>query len=227
MIGDSAAMIVDSMTYGFNLYAERKKNEDVEQIIQTTEIIEMPSQLDDNDTDDIITTDNDSYNLERIRLSKRKKILHYELVPPVLSVSVLLVVTGFVLYGSISTLILDTNRSEEEQSTPNLIIMMSFAIFNLFLDLFNVCCFARAKHLLGYKTESEDKVVYDNDDDDDESQYFIENEVQAEQNMIDEDDRVNLNMCSAYTVCKKIVLVVELKYYIHIVLTHTFIQYTK
>jgi len=148
-------------------------------------------------------------------------------VPPVLSVSVLLVVTGFVLYGSISTLILDTNRSEEDQSTPNLIIMMSFAIFNLLLDLFNVCCFARAKHLLGYKTESEDKVVYDNDDNDDESQYFIENEVQAEQNMIDEDDRVNLNMCSAYTVCKKIVLVVELKYYIHIVLTHTFIQYTK
>lgn len=225
MIGDSAAMIVDSMTYGFNLYAERKKNEDVEQIIQTTEI-EMNCQLDDNDTDDIITTDNDSYNLERIRLSKRKKILHYELVPPVLSVSVLLVVTGFVLYGSISTLILDTNRSEDEQSTPNLIIMMSFAIFNLFLDLFNVCCFARAKHLLGYKTES-DKDIYDNDDDDDESQYFIENEVQAEQNMIDEDDRVNLNMCSAYTVCKKIVLVVELKYYIHIVLTHTFIQYTK
>lgn len=157
MIGDSAAMIVDSMTYGFNLYAERKKNEDVEQIIQTTEI-EMNCQLDDNDTDDIITTDNDSYNLERIRLSKRKKILHYELVPPVLSVSVLLVVTGFVLYGSISTLILDTNRSEEEQSTPNLIIMMSFAIFNLFLDLFNVSCFARAKHLLGYKTESEIKL---------------------------------------------------------------------
>jgi len=71
-------MIVDSMTYGFNLYAERKKNEDVEEIIQTTEM-EMPSQLDDNDTDDIITTDNDSYNLERIRLSKKKKILHYEL----------------------------------------------------------------------------------------------------------------------------------------------------
>ena len=151
-------------------------------------------------------------------------------VPPVLSVSVLLLVTGFVLTGSISTLILDTNRSEEEQSTPNLIIMMSFAIFNLFLDIFNVCCFARAKHLLGYKTESEDKVVYDNDDDDDdddESQYFIENEDQVEQNIMDEDDRVNLNMCSAYTVCKKIVLVVELKYYIHIVLTHTFIQYTK
>ena len=87
--------------------------------------------------------------------------------------------------------------------------MMSFAIFNLFLDLFNVCCFARAKHLLGYKTESEDKVVYDNDDDDDESQYFIENEVQAEQNMIDEDDRVNLNMCSAYTVRRLILTFVH------------------
>ena len=81
MIGDSAAMIVDSMTYGFNLFAERKKNEeDVEDIHADEVEIEMPRQLDDdNDTEDIITTDNDSYNLERIRLRKRKKILHYEL----------------------------------------------------------------------------------------------------------------------------------------------------
>ena len=80
MIGDSAAMIVDSMTYGFNLYAERKKNEDNEnEDIHADEVeIEMPTTR-DNDTDDITTTDNDSYNLERIRLRKRKKILHYEL----------------------------------------------------------------------------------------------------------------------------------------------------
>ena len=133
-----------------------------------------------------------------------------------------MIVTGFVLRQSIHTLILDSHRNEKEQSRPNLVLMMTFSTLNLLLDVINVVCFARAKHLMGYNTEEketlglqnynmidnegmiEDHVTHGEFDDavggivaEHNTKIFHERIVSEE---IDEDDHVNLNMCSAYTV---------------------------
>eukprot|EP00581_Thalassiosira_minuscula_P007765 CAMPEP_0183702716 /NCGR_PEP_ID=MMETSP0737-20130205/735_1 /TAXON_ID=385413 /ORGANISM="Thalassiosira miniscula, Strain CCMP1093" /LENGTH=324 /DNA_ID=CAMNT_0025929379 /DNA_START=316 /DNA_END=1290 /DNA_ORIENTATION=+ len=162
MLGDSAAMIVDALTYGFNLYAERKKNEDYEKdkgCVDESEAdeIELTSfEFEDgNGNNDSLTEENERVRLER-NLQRRRRLLHLELVPPIMSVSILMIVISFVLRNSIHTLILDAHRSEKEQTIPNLRIMMTFSCLNLVLDLVNVSCFARAKHLMGYNTEAED-----------------------------------------------------------------------
>ena len=83
---------------------------------------------------------------------KRKALLQLEILPPLISVSALLVVTFFVLKTAIQVLVLDTHRKRSEQSDPNLNIMLIFSLTNLGLDLLNVTCFARAKHLFGFDT---------------------------------------------------------------------------
>ena len=208
MLGDSAAMVVDSMTYGFNLYAEKKKkkNEDFDEDEISnadcgSEIEITPVAIGGERNE---TTDND-IRYRRI-LRQRKRHLHLELMPPVMSVSVLLVVIGLVLHDSIHTLIIDAHRSEKEQSRPNLVLMMTFSVLNLVLDLVNVFCFARAKHLMGYKTDNGEGTNNRENDLDDEAQYeihdLLENCSEQDGDEEDDDDRVNLNMCSAYTVSK-------------------------
>lgn len=138
--------------------------------------------------------------------------MHLEIVPPLMSVSILLIVISFVLHNSIHTLVLDANRSKEEQSEPNLRIMMVFSSLNLLLDLVNVSCFARAQHLMGFNTDAQKEVKevqqYSDDDENDgligdynfevpPSDITTKEPNESEQN--DEDERVNLNMCSAYT----------------------------
>ena len=222
MMGDCAAMAVDVMTYGFNLVAERKKHEDYEAalVLGTLDIdLSATSSGGENNT---ATHEVERVQLERHLQSKRRQ-LHLELVPPVMSVSFLLIVIGFVLHESIHTLILDSHRNEKEQSNPNLVLMMTFSALNLLLDVINVMCFARAKHLMGYKTEEkkgegsqnynvidgskglteygfDDSVVLNDavrNEDSSNINNFNEG-VLSEEN--EEDDRVNLNMCSAYTV---------------------------
>jgi Co/Zn/Cd efflux system component len=209
MLGDSAAMAVDALTYGFNLYAEREKNQD--EIQDQTGEDEMENiELSSTDRRNAVTTDDDREGeTERDRLErqflKRRRHLRLELVPPLMSVSILVIVTIFVLRKSIHTLILDTHRNESEQARPNLELMMTFSTANLLLDVFNVTCFARAKHLMGYNTteKSDNQQQYgevtDDDlfsglnDDNDESGTGTDPEE------VEEDERVNLNMCSAYT----------------------------
>jgi Co/Zn/Cd efflux system component len=156
-------------------------------------------------------TDNGSESeWERNRLEqqflKRRRHLHLELVPPLMSVSVLIFVMIFVLRKAILTLILDAHRSKNEQSRPNLVLMMVFSVANLLLDVLNATCFARAKHLMGYNTKEKSETqkygeVLDHDlylgvHHDNESG-SLENELPDETD--EEDERVNLNMCSAYT----------------------------
>ena len=276
MMGDSAAMAVDALTYGFNLYAERKKNQDNERE-RSAEEIEIEIELSENVGFENGTTHDNRCQAERAQLNRhlyrRRRHLRLELVPPLTSVSILILVTGFVLHKSIHVVvlhksihvvILDAHRSRREQSRPNLILMMSFSVLNLLLDLANVTCFARAKHLMGFNTidaqspeitlkeESMGLQHYDviGDSDDVPSEYedqslnnsVIESydyhskieatvtngsglipmgeracsneengepnsfDIQNEPNMtdeaenVDQSDRVNLNMCSAYTV---------------------------
>lgn len=133
MMGDSAAMFVDALTYLFNLVAERKKNN-----------------FDDTWEG---TNERDPVRARRIRQrAKRKMILTMELVPPLISVSTLILVTVFVLRKAIRVLMLDVHRDVSLQGDPNLSLMLAFSTVNLLLDFLNVFCFAKAKHLMGYDT---------------------------------------------------------------------------
>jgi len=213
MIGDSAAMAVDALAYGFNLLAEREKHvDDLE--------AELSAATMEGDTN-ITPLELESAKAEK-RLRHRRRQLQLELVPPLISVSVLLIVVGYVLNDAIRTLVLDVNRSETEQSRPNIILMMTFSTLNLLVDVMNVMCFARANHLTGYNTVEKQPIGECNNEIDD-NERLIEryathfeiqggNERKAESSHIntssedvmsgeqDEDERVNLNMCSAYTV---------------------------
>lgn len=185
MMGDSAAMFVDCLTYGFNLYAEREKKE--------AEMREEESKYGIERSD---SGDEDERVILEKHLNLRRRHLHLELFPPVISVSILIVVTVLVLKSSIESLILDASRSQDEQGEPNLEIMMAFCIINVFVDGMNVFCFARAKHLAGYNTESEGNQTDYN---------TVEGRLSLSASEEDDDDddvedtRVNLNMCSAYT----------------------------
>jgi Co/Zn/Cd efflux system component len=219
MMGDSAAMIVDALTYLFNYVAENKKNQ-FEQL--------QFADCADNNQQDV-----DPEKQQRIvTRTKRKLVLQLELIPPLISVSVLLVVTAIVLHHAIKVLILDSHRSTSLQGNPNINIMIFFSIVNLLLDIVNVVNFAKAKHLFGYETDehahrhhhhilhescdlSENDETSDNqnhqssprpccstdgDDDDDVSEEGDE----------EQDQHANLNMCSAYTVSKVVQVILYL-----------------
>jgi len=134
MMGDSAAMIVDALTYLFNWIAERKK-----------------SRFDAGY--EISNDDSDPASAQRIReRARRKMVLQLEIVPPLISVSTLIIVTAFVMRKAIKVLLLDMHRKRSEQQIPNINLMLGFSVFNLGLDFLNVFCFAKAKHLLGFQT---------------------------------------------------------------------------
>ena len=108
MLGDSAAMLVDSFTYAFNLYAERRKG-----------------------------------------TSTRKKRLQLELIPPLISVTSLVGVTAYILSEALTTLMEDDD-GEDDEDDPDATIMAIFSSLNLLLDIFNMACFAKARHFLGF-----------------------------------------------------------------------------
>eukprot|EP01082_Thalassiosira_pseudonana_P013905 g12152.t1.1.5e17418b g12152 g12152.t1 contig6:1326968-1328043(+) len=228
MMGDSAAMAVDALTYGFNLYAERQKSQAVdESVVSEDGGIELTSNNPNGASLQMITRNDSDDSTERIQqklqLYRRRRHLHLELIPPLMSVSILIVVIGFVLHKAIHILVLDSHRSKSEQSRPNLILMMTFSCLNLLLDLVNVTCFARAKHLMGYNTidvhvesvkstrQQYGKINHGGGVRSDYSDYLQpaglggngETEESNEDEMAEDnnkEERVNLNMCSAYTV---------------------------
>ena len=173
MKGDSAAMLVDSLTYLFNYIAEVKKNafdSKSDSVFQT-----LPSSADisnhdehydcEEDKDQCCEKENTTRGITTLQQEqqlfllrereKRKMTLQLEILPPVISVCALVVITIFVMRKSIQVLVLDLHRSQSEQLRPNIGLMMGFSIFNLGLDFLNVFCFAKAKHLFGYATKEE------------------------------------------------------------------------
>mmetsp|Transcript_32625 Transcript_32625/g.62834 ORF Transcript_32625/g.62834 Transcript_32625/m.62834 type:complete len:325 (-) Transcript_32625:522-1496(-) len=118
MIGDSAAMVVDALTYGLNLFAERRKNDpddDIEEC-ENSEVDHKFQQKSPNRTRSM------NEGFERIKTNSEKELdmkrrnLKLEIVPPVISVSILIVVIGVVLQNAIRVLILDSHRNKKEQS---------------------------------------------------------------------------------------------------------------
>ena len=97
MLGDSAAMAVDALTYGFNLYAEREKTQDVVADENNEDEIADNIELSSSDKRNTTTFDESEGETERDRLEqqflKRRRHLHLELVPPLMSVSILIIVT--------------------------------------------------------------------------------------------------------------------------------------
>lgn len=147
MMGDSAAMFVDALTYLFNLVAERRKNRFDELWKGTHET--------------------DPARIRHIRKrDKRKMTLNLELIPPLISVGTLLAVIAFVLHKAVQVLLLDVHRKRSQQGNPNINLMLFFSVLNLFLDGLNVFCFAKAKRLFGYKTAT-DKTAHEPDMPDD------------------------------------------------------------
>ncbi|GAX13531.1 hypothetical protein FisN_27Lh025 [Fistulifera solaris] len=174
MKGDSAAMMVDSMTYLCNWLAEHRKNH-----------------FDWNGTTGDAAVD--SVRAQKLReRAYRKMVLQMEIVPPLVSVSTLLSVTTVVTYRAVLVLMQGVSSSSRH---PNLRLMMGFSLFNLGLDCLNVFCFARAKHLTGYSTTGED---------DDEEEHRCDYHQNGSHHCpyhktTQHDDSPNLNMCSAYT----------------------------
>lgn len=138
MKGDSAAMMVDSATYFFNWIAERRKHN-----------------FDDHYRDPSNVSPSRARALRQ--RTKRKVILQLEIIPPLISVSTLLIVTGIVLRKALQIIYLDIQRDPNDQSDPNVNLMLMFALGNLGLDTMNFCCFARARHLFGFDTNPEEQ----------------------------------------------------------------------
>lgn len=147
MMGDSAAMIVDSITYLFNWIAERQKAQ---------------YDLDHSEQPPIDINENPAETARLFQRNRRKLVLQLEIVPPVISVTTLVIVTGFVTKKALTVLQLDMHRDRSEQKLPNMGIMLAFSVVNLCLDVVNVFCFSKANHALGYATEEPD----DDDDSD-------------------------------------------------------------
>lgn len=208
MFGDSLAMMVDALTYLFNLFAEQQKEVYAAKLQKQKQRERELSSL----------------QIDIIVLNYQKYTYQLELIPPILSVTILLAVTIIVLRESISTLILDTRGAE--QADPNLNLMMIFSFLNLLLDIMNVGCFASANHATGYKTEdgtstnmcsdsrsrvdvdvgSNDKVdksvliqPFNNGSPPSIKLNKLDNQSCTEDNDDDDNDVSNLNMCSAYT----------------------------
>lgn len=132
MKGDSAAMIVDALTaYLFNWYAERKKQKYAEKL-------------------------RGQEDTRRSLLLYQKYTHQLELVPPLLAVTILLVVTGLVFKEAIGVLVLDAKRDVALQADPNTHLMLLFSCLNLLLDVLNVFCFAKAKHSMASTTISDE-----------------------------------------------------------------------
>ncbi|KAL7511445.1 hypothetical protein ACHAXN_009522 [Cyclotella atomus] len=146
MLADSCAMVIDSLTYLFNSWAERIKNRSLA-----------------NSDEEIL----DEREKELRRLERTRQRLLLEIAPPLCSVLTLIGLTISVSKEAADTLI-GGNFLEEEESTaeasaeedPNIGIMFFFSGLNLALDILNVTCFARARHAFGFAVIDEDRHRY-------------------------------------------------------------------
>uniref|UniRef100_A0A6S8JSI1 Cation efflux protein transmembrane domain-containing protein n=1 Tax=Amphora coffeiformis TaxID=265554 RepID=A0A6S8JSI1_9STRA len=199
MKGDSAAMIVDSLTYLFNWFAERRKRTFDQYYVEPTALAFTP----------------DRAHLVKQR-TKRKVILQYEILPPLLSVSTLVVVTSVVLREALRVIWLDLHRDPTMQSDPNIQLMMMFSCINLGLDGVNFLCFARGGHLFGYDTTEEERAqqaaaqrtngqqpqsvpLNDNSNTHEEEEEDEPEFMNTGHHHHHHHQHANLNMCSAYT----------------------------
>lgn len=135
LLGDTSAQIVDCIDYSLNFVAERRK-------LRFDKLYQDPYP-----------------NLTRERAfqlrqrAKRKAILFWEVVPPMISVICLVGVTTYVLQDSTRTLIQDfTTKPKSQQDSVNLTLVLTLQLVNLAIDILNFTCFAKIHHLRGFET---------------------------------------------------------------------------
>lgn len=135
MLADSLAMSVDAFTYLFNLAAERLKHR---------------------------SRDHYNHRLSAEENKRRKKMirLYLEFVPPMMSVTALIVVSVQAFMEAMETIMdsqvemngRDTDEShvlqlqEQEEDEPNVRLMLFFSSLNLGLDILNVTCFSKVQN---------------------------------------------------------------------------------
>lgn len=222
MVGDSSAMVIDSLTYLFNSYAEKIKNKSLKESVD----------------DNLSAAEKKLKRLERTR-----QRLWLEIIPPLCSVMTLIVLTIYIIIDAFNTLSMPDyevgeNGSSGSNEEPDIGVMFFFSALNLGLDIMNVTCFARAKHAFGFAVIDKDRHRYvlaydgslhnemadsmkrersevdfarlqtDQEDDSPENYCSISEPEKSETALhilpsVDEEetsDDINLNMCSAYTV---------------------------
>lgn len=128
MLADCEAMAVDAMTYLFNLCAERIKNK--------------------------------PYSAEELAMSEEKRSLRreerrlwLELIPPLISVSCLVVIVILTMLEAFDEL---KGQAEGDDDDVSVTIMLIFSAANLLLDFVNVVCFARSGSTYGLQTVREE-----------------------------------------------------------------------
>jgi hypothetical protein len=237
MVGDSAAMMVDSLTYLFNSYAEKIKNKS----------------LQESDNNELLS----DAEKELRRLGRTRQRLWLEILPPLCSVSTLIGLTIYITLDALETLSKpqypigeDDGTSASRDDEPNIGMMFFFSALNLGLDILNVTCFARAKHAFGFAVIDQDRqrymLAYDGSL---HNQYADSLRVRSEVDLskldnaestcmtnycgTDEENinpsplqlseekgnnpqEINLNMCSAYTVSMKIVNLAIITVYLYV-----------
>jgi len=120
MLTDALAMSVDALTYLFNLGAERVKHRPLSE-----KELQLPVNV-------------RNFRRERLRL-------YLEMIPPLISVVTLIMVTVGAI-GDATDSLMDPTQDDED---VNVGLMFWFSFANLFLDFFNVACFARAHQAYG------------------------------------------------------------------------------
>lgn len=150
--------------------------------------------------------------------------LYLELVPPLISVTTLLVVTVLGLRDAIKTL---RESPKEQINQPDIRIMLWFSGMNLLLDFLNVTCFARVNQEFGMSQLQNQYNIFRSQRDDDESAEGVPTEATVLLSKLETGNRtitrldspteaddcdaseasddtraeggLNLNMCSAWT----------------------------
>lgn len=189
MMADSQAMCVDALTYLFNLMAERLKRKSFNE----EEVNSMHPKL-------------LAYRRERLRL-------YLELIPPLISASILMLVTFSATQAALMSL-----SKPQHKDTVNINLMLIFSFGNLLLDVLNVGCFANAHQAYGIGEVEKEEILYTTSRDEEASEetslmryngvpqdgvYDLCDIDEEEQSHTETKPKVlalNLNMCSAYTV---------------------------
>lgn len=214
MVGDSSAMVIDSLTYLFNSYAEKIKNKSMKE----------------SDDDTLSDSEKDLRRLERTR-----QRLRLEILPPLCSVLTLIVLTIYIIADAFNTLAAPDYEVGEDDGSggndePDIGVMFFFSALNLGLDIMNVTCFARAKHAFGFAVIDKDRhryvLAYDGSLHNEMADSMKRQQSEVDLARLDSDqdlhstseesagaayeshtvgeggersDDINLNMCSAYT----------------------------
>ena len=173
MMADSSAMFVDAGTYLCNMLAERLKS----RALSKEEEL-LPQQV----------------LQHKLKLQK----LYLESFPPLFSVITLLYLTFATFQGSVITLFGPADTVVDDEEEPNLKLMMFFSFLNLLLDIVNVTCFARVNQAVmtpaNFDTNTEKSPLIQNDG----TSTTLDTSLDDDEML--EDELINLNMCSAWTV---------------------------